>query len=153
MGSTVVAVSDTSTTRLTYLFGDQHGSTTVSVNAAGGTPVVQRYLPHGAQRSSSGTPVTDPTPVGGGDRAAAWGAVGQEPLRRRRSGRRFDRGSRRPVLVAEEVVEGAGDAVAYGYDGVANVVVALGGGTLAIRATRRRPLRARQLTVRLDHRG
>jgi RHS repeat-associated protein len=59
LGSTVVAVRDTATTQLTYLLGDQLGSTTVSVNAAGGTPVVQHYLPYGAPRSTSGTPVTD----------------------------------------------------------------------------------------------
>jgi hypothetical protein len=55
-----VGVRDSSTGQLTYLPGDQLGSTTVSVNAVGGTPVVQRYLPSGAPRSTTGgSAVTD----------------------------------------------------------------------------------------------
>lgn len=55
-----VAVRDSATSQLSYLLGDQLGSTTVSVNAAGGTPVVQRYLPYGAPRSTTGgSAVTD----------------------------------------------------------------------------------------------
>ncbi len=60
LAGVTVAVRDSSTTALTYLLGDQLGSTTVSVNSAGGTPVVQRYLPYGASRSTSGTAVQAP---------------------------------------------------------------------------------------------
>ena len=61
MGGITVAVRDSAGTgSLNYLLGDQLGSTTVSVNAAGGTPVVQRYLPYGAPRSTTGgSAVTD----------------------------------------------------------------------------------------------
>ena len=61
LDKTVVAVRDSAGAgSLNYLLGDQLGSTTVSVNAAGGTPVVQRYLPYGAPRSTTGgTAVTD----------------------------------------------------------------------------------------------
>jgi RHS repeat-associated protein len=55
-----VAVRDGATNQVSYLLGDQLGSTTVSANAAGGTPVVQRYLPYGAPRSTTGgSAVTD----------------------------------------------------------------------------------------------
>jgi RHS repeat-associated protein len=61
LGTTTVAVRDSAGAgSLNYLLGDQLGSTTVSVNAAGGTPVVQRYLPYGAPRSTTGgSVVTD----------------------------------------------------------------------------------------------
>ncbi|MEO7573632.1 MAG: RHS repeat-associated core domain-containing protein, partial [Acidimicrobiales bacterium] len=61
LGSTQMAVRDSAGSgSLNYLLGDQLGSTTVSVNAAGGTPVVQRYLPYGASRSTTGgSAVTD----------------------------------------------------------------------------------------------
>ena len=61
MGGITVAVRDSAGTgSLNYLLGDQLGSTTVSINAAGGTPVVQRYLPYGAPRSTTGgNAVTD----------------------------------------------------------------------------------------------
>ena len=64
MGGITVAVRDSAGTgSLNYLLGDQLGSTTVSINAAGGTPVVQRYLPYGAPRSTTaGTP--SPTEAG-----------------------------------------------------------------------------------------
>jgi RHS repeat-associated protein len=59
LGSIMVAVRD-SATALTYLLGDQLGSITVSISSTGGTPVVQRYLPYGAPRSTTGgTAVTD----------------------------------------------------------------------------------------------
>jgi RHS repeat-associated protein len=53
LGSIVVAVRDTATTQLTYLLGDQLGSTTVSVNASTGAASTQRFLPYGAPRSGS----------------------------------------------------------------------------------------------------
>ena len=60
LAGVTVGVRDSATGALTYLLGDQLGSTTVSVNAAGGTPVVQRYLPYGAPRSTTGgSAVTD----------------------------------------------------------------------------------------------
>jgi RHS repeat-associated protein len=60
LGGMTIGVRDSSTGHLTYLLGDQLGSTTVSVSAAGGTPVVQRYLPYGAPRSTTGgSEVTD----------------------------------------------------------------------------------------------
>ena len=61
LGSTTVAVRDgAGGGSLTYLLGHQLGSTTVSVNASGGSPVVQRYLPYGAPRSTTGgNAVTD----------------------------------------------------------------------------------------------
>ena len=60
IGGTQVAMRHSATGALTYLLGDQLGSTSVSVNAAGGTPVVQRYLPYGAPRSTTGgSAVTD----------------------------------------------------------------------------------------------
>jgi RHS repeat-associated protein len=54
MAGTTVAMRDSAAGALTYLLGDQLGSTSVSVNAAGGTPVVQRYLPYGMPRSTTG---------------------------------------------------------------------------------------------------
>lgn len=60
LAGTTVAMRDSATGQLHYTLGDQLGSTTVSVNAAGGTPVVQRYLPYGAPRSTTGgSAVTD----------------------------------------------------------------------------------------------
>lgn len=60
LAGVTVAMRDSATGALSYLLGDQLGSTTVSVNASGGTPVVQRYLPYGAPRSvSGGSAVTD----------------------------------------------------------------------------------------------
>jgi hypothetical protein len=49
---TTVAVRDSATAALTYLLGDQLGFSTVSINAAGGTPVIQRFIPYGAHEVS-----------------------------------------------------------------------------------------------------
>lgn len=59
LAGTTVAVRDSSTTQVSYLLGDQLGSTTVSVNSSTGAVATQRYLAYGAIRSSSGTQATD----------------------------------------------------------------------------------------------
>jgi RHS repeat-associated protein len=53
LGSTVVAVRDSATTQLSYLLGDQLGSTTTAVNSSTGATQTQRFLPYGAPRSGS----------------------------------------------------------------------------------------------------
>lgn len=53
LAGTQAAVRNSSTGQLTYLLGDQLGSTTVAVNASTGATSTQRFLPYGAPRSGS----------------------------------------------------------------------------------------------------
>ena len=64
LGGVTVAVRDSATGALTYLLGDQLGSTTLAVNAATGASTAQRFLPYGAPR-------------GGGITATDRGWIGQ----------------------------------------------------------------------------
>ena len=54
-----VGVRDSVSGQVSYLLGDNLGSTSMTVNATTGSVAAQRYLPYGGIRSSSGTQATE----------------------------------------------------------------------------------------------
>ena len=59
LAGVTVAIRDSATAQVTYLLGDQLGSSSVAVNASTGAASTQRYLPYGATRGPGVSLPTD----------------------------------------------------------------------------------------------